>query len=84
MHDVYILTLDNELVARVNTDLKSGTRVKYSTQRCKNALNASIEYNLVNAATGKISRSKKYDEVYRRTEEVRVCEEIDSRCFYLS
>jgi len=55
-----IINSRKEVVASVNTELKSGASVRYSDQICEEKINASREYNLVNAREGKISRAKKY------------------------
>ena len=60
MYNSVILSSENEIVAFVKTDLKSGASVKYSTQISKEALNADREFNLINASAGRISKAKKY------------------------
>ena len=84
VYGAYIVTLDNKLVCRVKTDLPSGAVVEYSTQKCENALNANIEYDLVNASKGKISRAKKWYKEFHKTEDMLRGEEIHDRIFYLS
>lgn len=55
------LVKKGKAIAIVHTNLKTGETVKYSTNKTKNALNASREYDLVNANTAIISKNKKYD-----------------------
>jgi len=57
----YIISKDGKrVICSIDTDLKSGTTVDYGYHKSKNALNANIDYNLVNAREGKISRAKKW------------------------
>lgn len=51
---------NNEIVAQVATDLKNQSSVRFSNKKIKEEINANREYNLVNAAHGKISRAKKW------------------------
>lgn len=53
----YIIA-DDSLIATVQTDLPAGASVRYSWQRCAEAIDANREFNLVNARRGKISRAK--------------------------
>ena len=55
----YIIA-DDSLIATVQTDLPAGASVRYSWQRCAEAIDANREFNLVNARRGKISRAKKW------------------------
>lgn len=75
---------DGEIVCSVKTELKNGTKVIYSWNRCDEKINASREFNLVNARTGKISRAKKYDQ-YRMEFSSAAClaTEINPGEFYL-
>ena len=58
----YIIA-DDSLIATVQTDLPAGASVRYSWQRCAEAIDANREFNLVNARRGKISRAKKWAKV---------------------
>lgn len=51
---------NNEIIAQVTTDLKNQSAVTFSTQKVKEEINANREWNLLNAANGKISRAKKW------------------------
>ena len=55
-----ILNSNKEIVAFLNTELKSGTLVRYSSIKTRESINANRDFNLVNASTGKISHAKKY------------------------
>ncbi len=55
----YIIKNDT-LIASVNTDLKNGSSVCYAYNKCEEAIDASRDFNLVNARIGKISRAKKW------------------------
>ena len=55
----YIIAND-EIIAKVSTDLKNGAEVEYAYNSTKEAINANREVNLVNAKWGKISRAKKW------------------------
>lgn len=56
----YIIN-NNTVIATVNTELKNGSFVKFSNKKIIESINASREFNLVNAQTGKISRTKKWE-----------------------
>lgn len=58
--EAYIIR-DGVVIAKVVTDLKSGTCVKYGYCTATNALHADKIEVLINAQHAKISRSKKYN-----------------------
>ena len=60
----FIISSDNQLIAKVSEVLKSGTQVRFSAHTCAEAIDANREFNLVNAAWGKISNAKKWEKVY--------------------
>lgn len=67
MSKAYIIAKDfhgEKLIARVDTDLKSGASIEYGHCVCDEAINANRDKNLVNAKIGKISRAKKWDSEY--------------------
>lgn len=51
---------NNEVIAIINSNLKSGTTVKFAYKKVRDALDANREFNLVNAHSGKISRRKSH------------------------
>ena len=55
-----ILNSRNEIIATIDTQIKSGSLVEYSSTTCKEEINANRELNLVNTRTGRISRARKY------------------------
>jgi cupin superfamily acireductone dioxygenase involved in methionine salvage len=61
------LIKNNELYAHIDTELKSGTKVKASYKTCKEAINANRELNLVDAVTLTVSRAQKYLNEYTET-----------------
>lgn len=67
MEKAFIIS-GGELIATVKTNLKNGTAIEYSYSKCKEAINADREFNLVNAQSGKISRAKKYMKDYNYCE----------------
>lgn len=71
---------NNEVIATVNTELKSGVRVEYAHSKCAESIDASREFNLVNSSYGKISRAKKWDKEHVESHAV----EINSNEFFVS
>ena len=61
----YIIANGN-IVAKINAELASGTEVTFSRQRCEEAINASREWNLVNANRGKIGNGAAWDRKWQR------------------
>ncbi len=55
------IVANGEIIACIYTSLKNGTVVEYSDSRTLENINANKKYNLVNARSGKISRSKKFE-----------------------
>lgn len=51
----------NEVIAIVDTNLKNGAEVEFSSVKVEEHINANREYNLVSAQTAKISRAKKWE-----------------------
>jgi len=72
-------------VARIIDDyqtLKSGDIVRYSHLRVNENINASRDYNLVNAITGKISTNKKWSDCFNLPEAIEINNGMDNE-FYL-
>lgn len=83
MYNSVILNSRDEIVAFLDTDLKSGTEVEYSSQRSSDALNADREYSLVNARTGRISKAREYLEEFEGEEDEWIAIENEEGEFYL-
>jgi len=58
--------MQREPVAMITTALRGGAVVSYSSQICKERIDASRDYNLANARIGIISRDKKCDQYFLR------------------
>lgn len=63
----YIIA-NNTIVAKISADLPSGIEVTYSRQRSEEAINASREWNLVNAKNGKIGNGAAWDRKWEKTD----------------
>lgn len=74
---------NNSIIAKINAPAEVGASVKFSSQRCEEAINASREWNLVNARDGKISDAAKWHKVWARMEESRAAVEINPGEFYI-
>ena len=58
------LIKDGNVIATLETMLKSGTQVQFAYITCKEQIDQSRDFNLVNAKTAKVSYSKKWDRVF--------------------
>lgn len=72
----------NELVTYTSKKLKSGERVLVAFDKCKESINASREFNLVNAIECKASNAKKWDKVVPNYY-ADSCVEINENEFYI-
>ena len=61
------LIQNDQLIARVEENLKSGEEVRYSNTKTKDSVNANREFSLVNAEYAKVSNAKKWDKAYRES-----------------
>ena len=61
------LIQNDQLVARVEENLKSGEEVRYSNTKTTDVINSNREFSLVNAEYAKVSNAKKWDKVYRES-----------------
>ena len=66
-HIMFIIA-NNSIIAKIDADAKAnaGESVKFSRQRCEEAINAGREWNLVNASYGKISDAAKWHKAWGR------------------
>jgi hypothetical protein len=55
---------NGELLATTSEDLKSGDTVAVAHNTCEQVINASIDLNLVNAFSAKVSNAKKWNNNY--------------------
>ena len=80
MSKAYIIN-NNTIVAVVDTELKNGSIVKFSSVKSEEKLNANMEYNLVDASTCKISRAKKWSKDSRFVQ--KYAESLNDDQFYI-
>jgi hypothetical protein len=71
-----------ELVTYTSKKLKSGERVQVAFNRCKESINASREWNLVNSLECKASNAKSWEKE-NRYRYVDSCIEINENEFYI-
>lgn len=57
---------NNSIIAKVSGSAAAGSSVRYSSQRCEEAIDASREWTLVNASCGKISDAVKWHKAWDR------------------
>jgi hypothetical protein len=57
---------NNSIIAKVSGSAVAGQSVRYSSQRCEEAIDAAREWNLVNARYGKISDAAKWHKAWSR------------------
>lgn len=80
----YIInTRTNEIVAVTSASAAAG-ECSYSFNRTAEAIDASREFNLVNASTGKISNAKKWDAAYKKMQDCPVATQINASEFFVS
>lgn len=63
----YIIA-NGAIIAKIEAPMKSGTEVRFSRDRCEEALDAAREWNLVNARPGRIGNGAAWDRKWARTE----------------
>ena len=80
----YIINAKKEIVATTTSFIKSGTRVQFSSQACKESINAGRDHNLANASAGVISNSAKIGQLAARMEYVPMAQEINEREFLVA
>jgi len=68
---------NNALVAQCREFHASGEVVRFSAQLCAEKIDASREFNLVNARAGKISNAKKWAAVASRIEDIEIARQIN-------
>lgn len=74
----------NEVIAEVETKLLSGEYVRFGYSKTEERIDASREWNLVNAKNGKISRDKKWEKKFcAQKEEMQWGKEINSGEFFI-
>ena len=74
---IMFIIANNSIIAKVSGSAVAGQSVRYSSQRCEEAINASREWNLVNARDGKISNAAKWHKAWNRMEDCRYAVEIN-------
>lgn len=67
-HIMSYIIANGSIIAKVDAALQSGTEVRFSRVRCEEAIDASREWNLVNAHNGKIGNGAAWDRKWERTE----------------
>ena len=72
----------NELITYTSKKLKSGQLVQVSFNKCKNSIDVSREFDLVNAIECKASNDKKWDKV-PTNHYADICTEINENEFYI-
>lgn len=77
MNQAFLVTTDNKLICRLDSDLKSGTTVTY-------AYNLTADNTLVNSREGKISLAQKYQKSKDMEALLTYAEEVRDRYFYLT
>jgi predicted nucleic acid-binding Zn ribbon protein len=79
----YIIS-SGSVIAEITTALPSGRAVRWSRQRCAEAIDANREWNLVNARSGKISRAQKWARLVSDDAAETSAVEINPGEFYLT
>jgi hypothetical protein len=80
----YICGSGPEGVPVAYTQTETTGQVRYAWQFCEESIDASREYNLVNAHWGKVSRAKKWDKWERRHGELPYAKEVSPGEFLIS
>lgn len=73
---------NNSIIAKIRGEAQVG-EIKFSSQRCKEAINAAREWNLVNAQSGKISDAAKWHRAWAKMSDCRFAEELNPGEFYI-
>ena len=75
---------NNSIVAKISGSAVAGQSVRYSSQRCEEAIDASREWNLVNASYGKLSDATKWHKAWSRVEDCCYAVEINPGEYFIS
>ena len=78
------IVANNSIIAKINAAAQAGEYVKFSSQRCEEAINASREWNLVNARNGKISNAVKWHKIWDRMADCRYAVEINPGEYFIN
>ena len=81
---IMFIIANNSIIAKISDASQVGESVKFSSQRCEAAINASRAWNLVNARNGKISDAAKWHKVWDRMADCRYAVEINPGEYFIN